>query len=143
MIVKRGNLFDSDAPALGHGVNLAGVMGAGIAKQFAARHPDMVTAYRDACHSRALHPGGIYVWQPETGPAIINMATQVWPGRDARIGLVLDAARATAEWAGANGIARVAIPQIGCGIGGLSWADVADALASTETVKFYWEAWIL
>ena len=58
MSAGRGNLFGSDAPDLGHGVSLAGVMCAGIAKQFAVRHPDMpLPPSAPRRHIRPARPG--------------------------------------------------------------------------------------
>ena len=95
-------------------------MCAGIAKQFAARHPDMPPA---PCTPAAYSSG------PAGTPGSVSCSTR--PERPR------------------NGPARTALPgsrshrSSPVQVGGLSWADVADALASTETVKFYWEAWIL
>ena len=76
MIVERtGDLFTADCPALGHGVNTLGSMGAGIAVEFRRRWPAMYDAYREECRSGRLQPGGIFVYQAPDR-LIVNLATQ-------------------------------------------------------------------
>ncbi len=75
MIVERtGDLFSSDCPALGQGVNTFGSMGAGIAVEFRRRWPAMYDAYRAACRTGRLRPGGIFVWEAPDR-LIVNLAT--------------------------------------------------------------------
>jgi len=55
MILERtGDLFSSDCPALGQGVNTLGLMGAGIAVEFRRRWPAMAEAYRQAFYPSFL-----------------------------------------------------------------------------------------
>ena len=83
MIVERtGDLFTTECPALGHGVNTLGSMGAGIAVEVRRRWPAMYTAYREECQSARLQPGGIFVWQAPDR-LIVNLATQRRVGRGA------------------------------------------------------------
>lgn len=72
---------------------------------------------------------------------MFNMATQDRPGPRARIEWVKDSAKLVAEFAQVHNIDRVAIPRIGCGIGGLEWADVRLALSAAETGMFQFEVW--
>ena len=98
MIVERtGDLFSTECPALGHGVNTLGSMSAGIAVEFRRRWPAMYDAYRAECRSGRLQPGGIFVWQADDR-LIVNLATQHGMGRGAaRLEWVRQAARATAR----------------------------------------------
>jgi len=75
MIVERtGDLFSSDCPALRHGVDAFGSMGAGIAVEFRRRWPAMAEAYRQACRAGQLQPGGIFVYQA-ADRLLVNLAT--------------------------------------------------------------------
>lgn len=144
----QGDLFTSDAPALGHGVNCAGVMGAGIAKQFREKFPHNYENYRAACHGGMLRPGGIHV-NVERGKYLINMASQNMPGADASYEWLFSAAYKAAKGAVAKDIDRIAIPEIGCGIGGLKWSSVRAVLEAVESITnnsglggpFEWEVW--
>lgn len=149
MIEKTGNLFDSTAPALGQGVNCAGLMGAGIAKTFRELYPHNYENYRAACLAGQLLPGSLIV-NREHGKYIVNMASQNKPGRDARYHWLFESTLTAAQQAVDNGIRSIAIPEIGCGIGGLEWEHVKKILELTEDIVhgpgttaeiFYWEVW--
>lgn len=145
MIHKTGDMFTTDASAIGHGVNCAGIMGAGIAKAMREKFPHNYENYRAACKAGQLKPGGVQVNQ-ENGLYIVNMASQNKPGRDARYDWLFSSALAAAEGAVRNGIDRVAIPEVGCGIGGLKWNNVAHILGTIEWIvmengNFDWEVW--
>jgi O-acetyl-ADP-ribose deacetylase (regulator of RNase III) len=144
MIKRRGDLFSTDAQAIGHGVNCEGVMGAGIAKVFKEKFPNNYEAYRKYCSMKFLSPGTAFM-KKENGLLIFNMATQYRPGPDATYSRVLRAGADAAELAVANGIDRIAIPLIGCGIGGLEWSMVEELLRTIESVHdyFQWEVWKL
>jgi O-acetyl-ADP-ribose deacetylase (regulator of RNase III) len=140
---RRGSLFDTDAPALGHGVNCAGVMGAGIAKTFKEKYPNNYFNYRAACQTGRLNPGEVFVGS-EQGMFIYNMASQNRPGRDASYIWLVSSAYTAAEDAVKMGLDRIAIPMIGCGIGGLQWPKVSRILLGIEYVfdgAFDWEVW--
>lgn len=126
-----GNLFGSDATALGHGVNVDGLMGAGIAKQFAALFPTMHMNYRALCNAKLLMPGEVYV---HTTPnlTIYNIASQDRPGRNARLDWLAEGIDAALSDTSLLGHSALALPRIGCGIGGLSWDDVEPLLAEIE-----------
>ena len=140
MIVERtGDLFSTECPALGHGVNTLGSMGAGIAVEFRRRWPAMYDAYREECRSGRLQPGGIFVYQAPDR-LIVNLATQRRVGRGAaRLEWVRQAAHATAQLS----VAGLALPRIGAGLGGLRWADVRAVLEEELAPLPYVELWSL
>lgn len=122
-----GNILDDDAEALVNPVNCVGVMGAGLAKQFKERFPDNFRKYLEACETGAVKLGSVYVTE-EDGPLsriyIVNFPTKRhWKDRShlAWIACGLMDLRRTC---GDLGIRSLAIPQVGCGLGGLDWADV-------------------
>lgn len=142
----KGDLFTSTAPILGHGVNCKGVMGAGIAKTFKAKWPDMYEGYRKACLSKELGPGQVYWWKSGPGKLVLNIASQDAPGANASYDLLVkgmsEALAIIKNWdffrrksAARSNIAistapvRLAIPRIGCGIGGLRWELVKPLIS--------------
>jgi O-acetyl-ADP-ribose deacetylase (regulator of RNase III) len=142
LIEKTGNIFDTTADAIGHGVNCRGVMGAGIARQFREKYPDMYKQYRLQCDMFLLEPGGCMPWLTDDHKIILNLASQNEPGADARIdwlaGAVEDAVHALHD----VGYKILALPQIGCGIGGLQWSDVLPALEdAAKLTSVDIEAW--
>ena len=127
LIHRSGDLFTSDAPALCHGVNVQGVMGAGIAKAFRAKWPEMFVAYREECLSYELQAGEVFIW--DAGDVVIyNAASQRSTGPSARYCWLESSIAAALDDADARSLDRIAMPLIGCGIGGLSWERVEPIL---------------
>jgi O-acetyl-ADP-ribose deacetylase (regulator of RNase III) len=124
-----GDLFDNafDAQAFGHGCNCQGSMGAGIAKGFKQRYPDMYEEYRARCKAkpRRFNLGDIWLWKEKRRPWVFNLATQerYWHAR-ASYDAIDMALRRMKDQADSEGISRIAIPRIGVGYGGLSWKKV-------------------
>lgn len=54
-----GNLLESDAEALVNPVNCVGIMGAGLAKQFKDKYPDMFDRYKELCRQGKFYGGYI------------------------------------------------------------------------------------
>lgn len=129
MTVKHvtGDLFSLNVDAIGHGVNCRGVMGSGIAVQFRERYPAMYLSYKQLCEQSNLNLGQVFVWE-HGGKIIYNIASQYEPGPNAN----LEALKIAIQWvdfdATRRNLATVALPQIGCGIGGLGWSVVSMIL---------------
>lgn len=142
MIERLGNLFDTDAPALGHGVNTDGLMGAGIAKQFKNRYFHNYVHYRQACSDKMIHTG-YYVACADKGKIIYNIASQDRPGPHAKRDWLTNGLLHTSIHAASIGINRIAIPEIGCGIGGLERDDLDYAIdvAETNVTGVEYEVW--
>jgi O-acetyl-ADP-ribose deacetylase (regulator of RNase III)/uncharacterized protein YwgA len=123
-----GDLFESPAAAWVNTVNCVGVMGKGVAQEFKQRFPAMFEDYRERCERKAVRLGEPYLYLDASGRAIVNFPTKGhWrsPSRLADIERGLDwfAAHA-AEW----GLTTVAMPPLGCGNGGLEWAEVGPLI---------------
>jgi O-acetyl-ADP-ribose deacetylase (regulator of RNase III) len=122
----EGDLFGLGLPAIGHGCNCAGAMGAGIATEFRRRWPEMYVAYRARCRAGAFRLGDVFPW--DGGDVVVyNLATQPVPGPSATL-RDQDRGRPRARRASARGLAQIGVPRIGAGLGGLAWADVEATL---------------
>lgn len=119
---RVGDLFEQGFQAIGHGVNCRGAMGAGIALEFSRRWPNMHVKYRDLCVSGALKPGGVYIYGNK--PVVYNLATQYWPGANAKLEYLNSSLRIALADAEEHGIGEIGVPRIGAGIGGLTWEKV-------------------
>jgi O-acetyl-ADP-ribose deacetylase (regulator of RNase III) len=143
VIERDGDVFDTEATFIGHGVNTVGVMGAGIAKTIRDKYPETYKYYRDRCLTGALTPGHTLA-TVEDSRIILNMATQDEPGANARyewvLGCLLNVAQGIKR---ASRQATIAIPEIGCGIGGLKWDRVKELIEFTERVypEVTFEVW--
>ena len=138
---KQGNLLEENIEALVNTVNCVGVMGKGIALQFKQAFPENFKQYKKACDAKEVQPGQMFI--TSTGKLfpkyIINFPTKRhWRGKskieDIESGLK-DLVKSVKEF----NIKSIAIPPLGCGNGGLHWAQVkpmiANAFAELQNVK--------
>lgn len=123
-----GDLFESQAQTLVNTVNCVGVMGKGVAFEFKKRFPSMFDDYVCRCERKAVRLGEPYLYRDASGKSIINFPTKDhWrsPSRLQDIDHGLDYfAEHAREW----GITSVAMPPLGCGNGGLEWAEVGPLI---------------
>jgi O-acetyl-ADP-ribose deacetylase (regulator of RNase III) len=124
-----GDLFANvhNVAAFAHGCNCQGSMGAGIAKGFRERYPEMSEQFRLRCKAepRQFNLGDAWLWRDEKLPAVFNLGTQegYWRAR-ASYEAIEQALTKMRKLADAEGIRSIAIPRIGVGYGGLSWRKV-------------------
>ena len=142
--LAHGDILKHEADALVNTVNCMGVMGRGIALQFRRAFEDNYEAYRKAAKANEIRPGQMFVFERsalEQPRWIINFPTKRhWKGKsrieDIEAGLV-DLVRVIRE----KGIRSIAIPPLGCGLGGLDWAVVRplieEALSAVPEVDAY------
>lgn len=127
----QGDVFESGAPVIAHGCNTVGVMGAGIAKEMRKRYPVMHERYQSMCDNQTFTTGGVFLYSvPEEPLHIANLATQKYPGRNAKLEYIIDSMSKLVELCEmyTPEISPIAMPRIGAGIGGLDWDDVVVAL---------------
>jgi O-acetyl-ADP-ribose deacetylase (regulator of RNase III) len=122
-----GNILNADTEAVVNTVNGVGVMGKGIALHFKKAFPENFKAYEAACRHREIQPGRMFVF--ETGHIfnpryIINFPTKRhWRDRSHYEDVVVGSKALVAEVRNRN-IRSIAIPPLGCGLGGLDWEKV-------------------
>lgn len=131
MRVLLGDLFEAQLPAIGHGCNTVGVMGAGIAKEFRRRWPAMYDEYRRRCDDGEFGLGDVFQWGDS--PVVFNLGTQPKPGPYASLAAIEASVSLMIRLADRSGLSTVGLPRIGCGLGGLDWADVQRTLAACES----------
>lgn len=139
---KKGDIFKEEADAIVNTVNCVGVMGRGIALQFKKRFPENFKTYEAACKHKEVVPGKMFVHETASliGPKyVINFPTKRhWRGasrmEDIESGLQ-DLAAVIADL----NIKSIALPPLGCGLGGLDWSEVRarieDALSQLSEVN--------
>jgi O-acetyl-ADP-ribose deacetylase (regulator of RNase III) len=123
---KNGDLLKMDVDALVNTVNTVGVMGKGLAFQFKKAFPAMAKAYETACKQKSVHIGKMHVWKNlMTSPRfIINFPTKEHWRNDSKIEFICNGLDDLVRVVRENNIRSIAIPPLGCGLGGLSWSDV-------------------
>lgn len=125
--LTTGDILKANAEALVNTVNCDGFMGRGIAAQFRRAFPANFTAYQQACKRGEVQPGRMLI--VETGSDrsprwIVNFPTKRrWRSRS-RIEDIESGLAALVKDVRRLGIRSIAIPPLGCGLGGLRWAEV-------------------
>jgi len=123
----RGNLLEADVEALVNAVNTVGVMGKGIALQFRQAFPENYEAYRRACKSGEVRIGKMFVVSTGylTNPRyIINFPTKRHWRDKSKLEYIRDGLKDLIYIVKKKNISSIAIPPLGCGLGGLRWEDV-------------------
>lgn len=124
---SRGNLLDAEVDALVNTVNTVGVMGKGIALQFKQAFPHNFKAYQQACKRHEVELGRVFVFdngQLVEPRWIINFPTKRhWRSRS-RLSDVAEGLGDLRAVVTDLGVTSLAVPPLGCGNGGLDWADV-------------------
>ncbi len=125
--ITDGNIIEAEAEALVNTVNCVGYMGKGIALQFKQAYPENFEAYAKACRSDDIKPGKMFVF--ETGRMfnpryIINFPTKRhWRGKS-RLEDIESGLNTLVRDVKKLNIKSIAVPPLGCGLGGLKWSVV-------------------
>lgn len=134
-----------EARAFCNPVNLVGAMGKGLAAQVARRWPACLGAYRAALQTRALRPGTVSAWRRNDGGWILQVPTKRhWRDRSP-LELVQASIRAIGPACARHGIPEIAVPPLGCGLGGLDPAAVRplvlEAAAAHPNIEWVLHRW--
>lgn len=141
IVSATGSILDADADALVNPVNTQGVMSKGLAMQFKIRFRDNYLSYKRACKAGELTIGTVHVYTLGKPPPkyIINLPTKEHWRDGSQLEYVREGLAALLSEVRSRAISSVAIPPLGCGLGGLAWAEVrpliVDAFASLDTVR--------
>ena len=130
-VLSDGNIFEIDTEAIVNPVNCVGVMGRGLAYQFRRRYPKNYETYVRACRQHRIQPGLVQVYTTDPivmdngGPRyIVNFPTKRhWRDRSRLTDIESTLAGLAYEMTRLD-IKSVAMPALGCGLGGLLWRDV-------------------
>ena len=123
-IVSNGDIFKSQCEALVNPVNTRGVMGKGLALAFKTKYPAHFENYKRACQSGEMTTERVLAYQEKGGPMIICLATKADWRDSSKMEYVSAGLDDLAKQIKALGIRSVAIPKLGCGLGGLDWNKV-------------------
>lgn len=122
-----GDILSSSAKCLINTVNCEGFMGKGIAYQFKRRFPKNNNDYVLACHSQQLYIGTIHTFE-ENGKIIINFPTKGKWREKSKMDYIHKGMEKVVKYLKDHNIPSVAIPPLGCGNGGLKWAEVKPVI---------------
>ena len=140
--LARGDMFFSRLQTLTISVNTKGVMGKGLASRARYQFPAVYVQYQDACRTGALRIGKPLLIQREQSigeelAQVEDAAESTWfllfPTKDDwRAPSKLEYIETGMQWLLDEyerlGIRSLALPALGCGLGGLAWADVGPLM---------------
>ena len=132
--ITQGDILRADAEALVNTVNCVGIMGRGIALQFRKAFPANFKAYEAACKAHQVRPGKMFIhdlnhlYNPRF---IINFPTKRHWKSNSRIEDIKSGLTDLISIIQQHQIRSVAIPPLGCGLGGLNWEEVRPLMIET------------
>jgi O-acetyl-ADP-ribose deacetylase (regulator of RNase III) len=142
----EGDMFFSNMQTLTVSVNLQGIMGKGLASRAKYQFPDVYVYYQDACRSKCVTATKpcIYKREASLDEELADLTTPLKTPNSVKWFLLFATKRKWREnsrmediegglvWfrdhARAEGVQSVALPALGCGLGGLSWSDVGPLM---------------
>lgn len=130
MIIVSGSIFDSECEVLVNPVNTRGVMGKGLALALAKMYPEMLEEYKQLHANGHLRIGKVYVCQVHDGRTIAMLPTKDdWraPSKIEYVQKGMDDLALCVKYIDAK---SVAIPALGCGLGGLDFKQVEAVVKS-------------
>lgn len=137
--IKTGDIWESGADTFVIPVNCVGVAGKGLALEWKKRYPEAASIYADDAHAHRLSLGSIYC-PGDTNPLFLCFPTKghwqeksklgdIFLGLGMLMQMVLNLA--AQGWP----IRMIAVPALGCGLGGLNWLSVGPLIiAAVETL---------
>lgn len=126
-VIEGGNIFDSECIALVNPVNCVGVCGAGLALEFKRKFPDNYKEYKKRCLLGEIKTGhmlltGMSLFVEST--IIINFPTKDHWKNPSKLEYIKEGLSDLSNYVFLKGIASIAFPLLGCGLGGLKRKDV-------------------
>jgi O-acetyl-ADP-ribose deacetylase (regulator of RNase III) len=126
--IAQGNLLETPVEALVNTVNTKGIMGKGIALQFKQAFPEMFRDYENACKAGEVQLGKMHVFDlgglAGAPHWIVNFPTKGHWRERSRLADIETGLEDLVTTILRLGIRSIAIPPLGCGNGGLNWAEV-------------------
>lgn len=137
IIEAQGNLLNANVEAIVNTVNCVGVMGKGLALAFKQAYPTNFAQYKEACNVGKVKPGEMFITKinkTTNSKYIINFPTKRhWREKsylvDVELGLVALVAKVKELE-----INSIAIPALGCGLGGLDWQIVKPLIINAFSI---------
>ena len=143
----EGDMFFSKKQTLTVSVNLQGIMGKGLASRAKYQFPDVYVHYQDACRSKRLTATKPWIYKREASldeELVADPATPLKTTNAVKWFMLFATKRKWREnsrlediegglaWFRdhfqAEGVLSVALPALGCGLGGLNWSDVGPLM---------------
>ena len=144
--LAKGDMFFSKMQTFTISVNTVGIMGKGLASRAKYQFPDVYVHYQDLCRQKKLKMGIPYLYKRENNfekslledtKSIITENGNRWflmfPTKNHwKESSPIEGIEKGLQWLLNNykslGIESIALPALGCGLGGLSWKNVGPLM---------------
>lgn len=124
-----GNMFDSNAEAFVNPVNCVGVMGRGLALEFKKKFPSNFLFYQEKCRTGEVVIGRMAVFDNGEKPKyIINFPTKEHWCYNSKLSYIEKGLENLCLTVNGLGISSIALPMLGCGLGGLNSEEVCPVM---------------
>lgn len=124
---STGSIFDSSAECLVNPVNCVGVMGKGLALEFKKRYPMYFQHYKNQCSSKLICPGFVDLWKDDK-VGIVSFPTKDHWKKGSKLDYIILGLLNLEKLLVSERIDSIALPALGCGLGGLPWGQVKHYL---------------
>ena len=130
LIEVSGDILESKAQAIAHGVAPGDNFNQGLALSLRKDYPAMYKDFRHYCQVAHPKPGTLWAWAAADGRRVISLLTQAPapshganPGK-ATIHNVSEALKALRKLIEEEAFESIALPRLATGVGGLDWREV-------------------
>lgn len=123
------DIFLTKVYALVNPVNTVGIMGKGLALQFKERYPDNYESYRESAVKGEIKIGEMFVTK-HNSTYIINFPTKKHYKNPSKIEYIKEGLIDLVRVIEKHKIKSIAIPALGCGLGGLNWSLVEPLIVA-------------
>ena len=127
VVIAKGSIFQSNVEVVVNPVNCVGVAGAGLAKEFKKRYAFAHSTYSQACDNGEVEIGKVLFIPTErvAGPKhIACLPTKRHWAEKSNLTYVNDGLLGLRDGLSELNAKSVAIPALGCGLGGLDFGEV-------------------
>lgn len=143
-ICSDGDIFKSNYQALVCPVNCYGIMGKGLALKFKHKFPEMHFEYKNACTRKRLKIGEMFLFINNDGESpeyIFCFHTKIHWRTKSKLKYIRSGLRALKYDIIDLKLSSIAIPALGCGLGGLDFDEVLktiqDELSDLRNINMY------
>jgi O-acetyl-ADP-ribose deacetylase (regulator of RNase III) len=137
---QKGDVTEAKEQVIAHGVNCLGHFGSGVAGAIKRKHPYV----REQYLSLREHHLGTCQFVEYNDQIWVNAHTQYSTGYDGKqyadLNAVAECLVEIDTYMRENNLSTIAMPKIGCGLGGLSWEEVGplvDVILEDHEVVIY------
>lgn len=138
----EGDILSSNADAIVNPCNTHGACGAGLSRQLAEKWPWWVSDYKSMCASGRVQTGKVQMSRSVIDglPHIIHLPTKDDWRKPSKMTFIKDGLDSLVQLCEHEQLVSVAIPKLGCGLGGLQWPlvnmRIRASLSDIRTTKF-------